>query len=274
MHVKLHANARTTPRIRAEIQARAKTTPVAVLAAEYGVNACTIRRWKDRHTVLDRSHRSHKLAIALTPTEEALVVELRTTLDLPLDDIVEVMRRCANAGLSRSGIHRCLQRHGVAARAKPPTGTTQGGRFAAEQVGFIHVDLKHLTRLEGRPAFVFVAIDRATRFVHIEIAARRDAPTIAACFERFLAVFPHKVRVVLTDNGSEFTDRFGAARWGKGTTGTGRPIACAPDTTSSIASPAPSGPRPTAWSSASTDASQRPSPTSPASPKTRARTNS
>ena len=223
MHVKLHANARTTPRTRAEIQARSGTTPVAVLAAEYNVNESTIRRWKDRDDVADRSHKARKLAIALTPAEEALVVELRTALALPLDDIVEVMRRCANPKASRSGVHRCLKRHGVSARP-PPQGDqpASGGTFGDTPIGFIHVDLKHLTRLEGQPAFVFVAIDRATRFVHIEIVTQRDAATIAECLERFLAAFPHKVHTILTDNGSEFTDRFGGARWGKRSKGTGR----------------------------------------------------
>jgi hypothetical protein len=68
---------------------------------------------------------------------------------------------------------------------------------------------------------VFVAIDRATRFVNIEIIAQRDAAT---CLQRFFAAFPHSVHTILTranvyrerqalTHGSEFTDRFGAARW-------------------------------------------------------------
>jgi transposase InsO family protein len=222
MDMKLHANARTTPRTRAEIQSRAKTTPVAVLAAEYGVNEATIRRWKDRDSVADRSHTAKRLAIAMTPAEEALTIELRTALALPLDDIVEVMRRCANPKLSRSGIHRCLVRHGVAKRTRPQDATQAAGTFEAAPIGFIHIDLKHLTRLEGRPAFVFVAIDRATRFVHIEIIDRRDAKTVAGCLERFLAAFPHKVHTLLTDNGAEFTDRFREARWGRKTRPSGR----------------------------------------------------
>ncbi len=210
MQVRLHANATTTPKTRAYIQA--STASVAELAEELGVSETTIRRWKPRTTLTDRPHVAHRLAISLTPTEERLVAELRTSLALPLDDIVEVMRRCLNPKLSRSAIHRCLKRHGVSARPKPAR--QQVGTFEEAGVGFIHVDLKHLTRLDGRPSFVFVAIDRATRFVHIESIARRDAATVAACLERFLAAFPHKVHTILTDNGAEFTDRFSGARWG------------------------------------------------------------
>lgn len=209
MQLRLHANATTTPRQRTYIQR--STAPVAALARELGISQTTVRRWKKRSSVADRSHTPHRLAISLSPLEERLVVELRTTLALPLDDIVEVMRRCLNPKLSRSAIHRCLKRHGISRR--PPPARPPVGRFETAPIGFIHVDLKHLTRLDGRPSYVFVAIDRATRFVHIEVIGQRDAETVAACLERFLAAFPHPVHTILTDNGAEFTDRFGAARW-------------------------------------------------------------
>ena len=218
MQVRLHANATTTPRTRAYIQN--STATVAALARELGVSQTTVRRWKPRTTVADRPHIARRLAISLSDLEQRLVVELRTALALPLDDIVEVMRRCLNPRLSRSAIHRCLKRHGVAARPAPPR--PQVGTFETAGVGFIHVDLKHLTRLDGAPAFVFVAIDRATRFAHIEIIARRDAATVAGCLERFIAAFPHTVHTILTDNGSEFTDRFGGAKWRKQRQATGQ----------------------------------------------------
>jgi transposase InsO family protein len=218
MDVKLHANATTTPRTRAYIQASSKT--VAELARELAISETTVRRWRPRSGTADHSHRPHRLNTKLTALEEQLVVELRIDLGLSLDDIVEVMQRCAKPELSRSAIHRALVRHGVSRRPKPPAPPVQ--RFEAAPVGFIHIDLKHLTRLEGRPAYVFVAIDRASRFVHIEIMAERNADTAAACLERFLEAFPYGVHTILTDNGSEFTDRFGGARWGRRYRGTGK----------------------------------------------------
>jgi transposase-like protein len=211
MELKLHANATTTPKVRAYIQ-RSKA-PVAVLADELGVSETTIRRWRRRSTVTDRSHTPKRLAISLSPIEEALVCELRTELQLPLDDITEVMRRCTNAKLSRSAIHRCLKRHGLSHRAKPDKPPV--GVFEQATVGFIHIDLKHLPALEKRKSYAFVAIDRATRYVYLEIHPRRDAETTAAFLTRFLAHFPHPVHTILTDNGSEFTDRFAVDMKGK-----------------------------------------------------------
>jgi transposase InsO family protein len=213
MDLKLHRNATTTPKSRAYIQQ--SRLSVAALAAELGVAESTIRRWRGRQTVTDRSHTPHRLQTRIDAPGEALLLELRRSLGLSLDDLLEVLRRGYDPQLSRSAVHRCLQRHGLSRR--PVAARPLPGAFEAVATpGFIHVDLKHLPRLAGRPSYVFVAIDRATRFVHIEVMPRRDAATAATCLEHFLKAFPHKVTILLTDNGAEFTDRFGGAYWQPG----------------------------------------------------------
>jgi transposase-like protein len=204
MELSLHANATTTPKVRAYIQRSKK--PVMELAAELGVSETTIRRWRNRTTVNDRSHTPKTLTTSLSAMDEALVCELRTNLQLPLDDITEVMKRCVNVALSRSAIHRCLVRHGLHRRPKPASPPI--GSFEQATVGFIHIDLKHLPALERRKSYAFVAIDRATRYVYLEVHPKRDAETAAGFLNRFLSHFPHRVHTILTDNGSEFTDRF------------------------------------------------------------------
>jgi Integrase core domain len=77
------------------------------------------------------------------------------------------------------------------------------------------IDLKHLPSLRRLKSYVFVAIERATRFVYVEIVTKRDGKTIAGCLKRFLKAFGHPVHTILTDNGSEFTDRFAAGMKGK-----------------------------------------------------------
>jgi Integrase core domain len=202
MELNLHANATTTPKTRAYIQRSRK--PVAQLAAELAVSETTIRRWRGRSSVADRSHRPLNLTTSLSAVEERAVCELRTSLQLPLDDIVEVMRRCINAKLSRSAIHRCLQRNGISRLAKPAK--PKAGVFETASIGFIHIDLKHLPALQRRASYAFVAIDRATRYVYVEIQSRRNGETAAGFLKRFLADFPHDVHTILTDNGAEFTD--------------------------------------------------------------------
>jgi transposase-like protein len=204
MQLNLHPNAATTPKQRAYIQA--STQSVAELAAELGVSETTIRRWRSRTSVVDRSHTPKQLTTKLTALDERLICELRTNLQLPLDDITEVMKRCVNPEISRSATHRCLKRHRLSRRPKPDKPPV--GHFEATTVGFIHVDIKHLPALQRRKSYAFVAIDRATRYVYLEVHDRRDAQTAEGFLNRFLADFPHPVHTILTDNGSEFTDRF------------------------------------------------------------------
>lgn len=211
MELKLHANATTTPRIRAYIQSSGQS--VAVLSAELGVSETTIRRWRGRSGVADGSHVPKRLAISLSDVEEQLVCELRQMLNLPLDDITEVMHRCINPELSRSAIFRCLKRHDL--NRRPSEERAPAGRFEDVQAGFVHIDVKHLPALNRQKAYAFVAIERATRYVYLQVYPDRSARTAAAFLERFLSELPIKVHTLLSDNGSEFTDRFAVDMKGK-----------------------------------------------------------
>ena len=138
MDVRLHANATTTPRIRAYIQASA--APVAEHARELGVSEPTVRRWRGRDTQTDRSHARHNLNASTTPEQEAIIMALRTDARLSLDDITEVMQRCLAPELSRGGQPRWRERargggaprcgRGGGAMWEPPRRELGGGSFA------------------------------------------------------------------------------------------------------------------------------------------------
>jgi len=211
MELRLHKNARTTPAVRAYIQ-KAEAS-AAELARELGISETTVRKWRGRDTQQDASHRPKRLRISLSPIEEQLVRELRMALGLSLDDIHEVMRRCVNDKLSRSAIYRCLKRNSIATRPRPDR--PKAGKFEPVSCGFIHIDVKYLTPLHRKRSYAFVAIDRATRYVYLEILPKRDGETAARFLRRFLGHFPYPVHTILTGNGSEFTDRFAVDKKGK-----------------------------------------------------------
>jgi len=48
-----------------------------------------------------------------TPIQESVVVQLRKTLLLSLDDLRVTVREFINPAVSRSGLDRCLRRHKV-----------------------------------------------------------------------------------------------------------------------------------------------------------------
>src|SRR5271155_1277096 len=115
----LHGSARTTPRIRAELQASKESA--RSLAARYDLNPKTVRKWRQRTTTADApmGPKAPKSTV-LTPAEEAIVVAFRQKTLLPLDDVLGCLRDTI-PNLSRSALHRCLQRHGISRLPKEET---------------------------------------------------------------------------------------------------------------------------------------------------------
>jgi len=209
---RVHALARTTPRIRAEI--RDSPASIRVLAARYNISLLTARKWKHREDVQDRSHRPKTLGTTLTPTEEIVVVEIRKLLLLPLDDLLVVTRKFINPAVSRSGLDRCLRRFGVSdLRAMQPEiegDATPKKTFKDYEPGFIHIDIKYLPQMpdEAQRRYLFVAIDRAARWVYIHIYKNQTETSSVDFLRRVKQAAPMKIVKLLTDNGTQFTDRF------------------------------------------------------------------
>lgn len=213
MLVKLHKRARTTPAIRKEIQD--SSLPERALAKKYGITRITVRKWKNRESVEDRPIMPKTLHTTLSREEEWIVVELRKTLLLPLDDLLVVTREFLNPKVSRSGLDRCLRRHGVAnlkslLPEKEGAAKTKTKSFKDYEPGFIHVDVKYLPQMpeERHHKYLFAAIDRASRWVYIEIRADKSATSASSFLENLTKKIPFVITKVLTDNGKEFTDRF------------------------------------------------------------------
>lgn len=213
MIIKLHKNARTTPASRRHIQESPRTP--AELSRELGVHEKTVRRWKGRQGVEDRSSRPHKMQTTLTELQERVAVELRVTLLLSLDDLLAVVREFLNPGCSRAGLDRCLRRHGVSnlKALLPPKEKRPHKSFKDYLPGYLHADLKELPLLPGesRKQYLYVAIDRATRWVYFEVLPDKQARTAAGFLDRVKERCPMNIYKLLTDNGKEFTDRFCAA---------------------------------------------------------------
>ena len=62
------------------------------LAEAYHLNRHTVAKWRQRKGVEDASHRPQRLHATLSTAQEAVVVALRETLPLPLDDLLAVTR--------------------------------------------------------------------------------------------------------------------------------------------------------------------------------------
>ena len=210
MIVKLHKNARTTPAVRAQLAA--STEPVAVLAKRFNLAPNTVRKWQARTDFNDRSHTAHNLQTTLNSAQEHIVVYLRKKLLLPLDDLLNVTREFLCPEVSRSGLNRCLRRHGVG-NLREMTRTNDEKpkyqRFKEYPIGYVHIDIKYLPQMpdENKRKYLFVAIDRATRMVCVQLRESKTAKDAREFLKFVTERFPFKIKKVLTDNGKEFTSK-------------------------------------------------------------------
>lgn len=99
---------------------------------------------------------------ALTVEEAAIIVAFRRHMLLPLDD-----RRYGLPPtiphLTRSVLHRCLERHGISRLSEVDGDKPRKRRFARYAIGYAPIDLAEVGTAEGKLR-LFVAIDRTSRF--------------------------------------------------------------------------------------------------------------
>ncbi len=208
----VHPMARTTPRTRAEIHD--SPASVAELAHAYNISRSTARKWRNRDDLLDRSHKAHQLHTTLSPAQELIVMEIRRLCLLPLDDLVAVTKQFINADASRSGVSRLLRREGLSKLSdlEPRVEGEETSRktFKDYEPGFVHIDIKYLPKMpdEAQHSYLFVAIDRATRWVFMRIYADQTEGSAVDFLRRVHEAAAFKITKLLTDNGTQFTDRF------------------------------------------------------------------
>src|SRR5919106_2578427 len=197
----LHGSARTTPRIRAELQASQAAT--RTLAARYGLTPKPVAKGRRRTTTADRPMGpARPRSTVLTEAEEAIVVEFRRRTLLPLDDVLGCLRE-AIPKLTRSALHRCLVRHGISRLPRDDGKASKRKRFAETRIGYVHVDVCELRLAAGR-LFLFLAIDRVSKYAHVAFYDANTKLNGAAFLREVVAAFPCRLHTVLTGNGMAF----------------------------------------------------------------------
>jgi hypothetical protein len=197
----LHGSARTTPRVRAELQASKETS--GALAKRYGLSRNTVAKWRVRTTTADaRMGPRAPHSTVLTAVEEAMIVEFRRRTLLPLDDVLGCLRDSIPK-LTRSSLHRCLDRHGISRRPEGPDQASKRGKFTATPIGYVHIS--ELRQAEGKLK-MFLAIDRVSKFTYVEFRDDVGKMNGADFLREVVEAFPYAIHTVLTDNGMAFAD--------------------------------------------------------------------
>jgi Integrase core domain len=196
----LHGSATTTEAVRRAIQHSEES--LRALAQCYGVNPKTIGKWRKRSSVADlpTGPREPKSSV-LSVEEEAIIVVFRRHTLLPLDDCLYALQATI-PHLTRSSLHRCLQRHGVSLPEVEGDKTAKK-KFKSYAIGFFHIDIAEVRTKEGK-LYLFVGIDRTSKFAFVQL--HEQAPTAVAFLEALIAATPYRLHTILTDNGIQFAD--------------------------------------------------------------------
>lgn len=199
----LHGSAKTTHAVRALIQ-RSKASNAA-LSRELGINVKTVAKWRKSGHVVDAQMGPKEVrSTVLSIEEEAVIVAFRRHTLLPLDDCLYALQPSI-PHLARSSLHRCLQRHGIS-RLPEVEGDKPKKTFKRYPIGYVHIDIAEVRTGEGKLR-LFVAIDRTSKFVYVELHARAGKMIAAQFLRNFIARLPYRIHTILTDNGVQFTNR-------------------------------------------------------------------
>lgn len=203
---KLHKNAKTNYLIRRKIQQSSE--PIAVLAQKYHLSRLTIRKWKNRENLEDKSSRPNKIRTVLTTEQEDLILFERRQFKKSIEEIYLTLDE-AIPHLYPMKIYRCVSRYGLSVLPQELLNAErQIKKFRKYARGFLHIDTVIAPKIDGKRYYIFTCIDRVTKIAFIWVTNRKTMEMGKTFLEKVLAFYPYPIRYILTDNGPEFSYKF------------------------------------------------------------------
>lgn len=140
----------------------------------------------------------------LTEEAEASVAFRRHTLPPPEDCRYALQPSIPH--LTRSALHRCLQRHGNSRLPDVEGEKPKRQKVKRYPIGFFHIDIAEVQTAEGM-LFLFVGIDRTAKFAVAQPVATADRKTAWEFHRHMVAAAPCQVHTALTDHGIQFAEQ-------------------------------------------------------------------
>jgi len=198
----LHGSATTTAAVRRAIQHSQES--LRALASRYGVNPKTIAKWRQRNSVDDLpTGPKQAKSTVLSLEDEAIVVAFRRHTLLPLDDCLYALQATI-PHLTRSSLHRCLQRHDISRLPDVEGAVPPKRKFKTYPLGYFHIDIAEVQTAQGK-LYLLVAIDRVTKFAFVELHEKATRRVAGDFLRALIQAVPYTIHTVLTDNGTHFT---------------------------------------------------------------------
>jgi len=229
--MRVHPNARTTPRSRAVIIARVENEgwSVAETAEAFGVSERTVYKWRSRYraggsaALEDGRCVPQRIPHRTAAAKVARIVQLR-------GQRLRMWEIAWRVGVPRSTVAAVLARHGLSRLplTEPPPPVVRYQRDRAGEL--LHIDTKPLGkigqighRIHGDRSkrvrgigyeHAHVAIDDASRLAYVEILPTAQKTEAIGFLERAVSWFASlgiRIEQVMSDNGSAYLSRAFAA---------------------------------------------------------------
>jgi len=212
---KLHKNAKTNYHIRQYIKTSDK--PLCDIANELNLNVKTVRKWKMRDDLSDKSSKPLRLRTNLSLSQEDLIVYERKAHKKTLFEILDTLDKVI-PNLYPMKIYRVLDRWGLSVLPKELTEADRlVKKFRKYTIGYLHIDLIYTPKfvLSGgikKRWYVFTCIDRVSKLAFVWLNDTKTQYMGRRFLLRLINFYPYKINYILTDNGLEFTYKSKACR--------------------------------------------------------------
>jgi hypothetical protein len=104
-----------------------------------------------------------------------MVVAFRRHTQLPTDDCLYALQPTI-PHMTRSSLHRCLQRHGISRLPEVEGEASSKCKFRTYPIGFFHVDIAEVQTAQGK-LYLFVAVDRTSKFASARLVDKANTQT-------------------------------------------------------------------------------------------------
>jgi transposase InsO family protein len=200
---KLHQNAKTNYAIRLAI--KQSHEPILVLAARYHLSWQTVKKWRERDSLEDKSSRPHRLRTDLTTEQIERILFERKQFKKTVEDIFFTLED-EIPNLYPMKVYRVLARYGL---SRLPDEFRMAERkirkFHRYGIGYLHLDLLYAPKINSERRYIYTAIDRVAKIAFVMLGKRKNKKTGARFLKEVIRFYPYKINYILTDNGFEFS---------------------------------------------------------------------
>jgi hypothetical protein len=140
----------------------------------------------------------------LSAEDEAIILAFRRHTLLPLDDCLYALQPTIPR-LTRSSLHRCLQRHDISRLPQVKGDKPDKKTFKTYPIGYFHIDIAEVRTAEGK-LYLYVAIDRTSKFTFVQLVKKTGRTSASAFPMALIKAVPYKI--ILCSPTTAFNSRF------------------------------------------------------------------